>query len=160
MKDKEILEVLVDGGKASPGPPLGPSLGPMGINIGEAVKRINEVTKDFEGMKVPVKIIVDKKTKEFEISVGTPPCTALIKKELGLEKGSEHPLEKKVGNLKIEQVTKIAKMKMGDLLSHDLKKAVKEVIGTCVSMGITVEGKDPREVQKEIDEGLYEIREL
>jgi len=157
LKEKETLEVLVDGGKASPGPPLGPALGPMGINIGEAVKRINESTKDFEGMKVPVKIIIDRKTKEFDIVVGTPPCSALIKKELGLEKGSENPLEKKVGNLKIDQVTKIARMKMGDLLSNDLKKAVKEVIGTCVSMGITIEGKDPREVQKEIEEGIYEI---
>ncbi len=157
MKNKEILEVLVDGGKASAGPPLGPSLGPVGINIGEAVKKINEITKDFEGMKVPVKLIIDKKTKEFDITVGTPPCTALIKKELDLEKGSEHPLEKKVGNLKMEQVIKIAKMKMSDLLSYDVKNAVKEVIGTCVSMGITIEGKDPKEVQKEIDEGLYDI---
>ena len=74
---------------ATAGPPLGPALGPLGINIMNVIKAINDKTKDFEGMKVPVKVIVDTATKDFEITVGTPPTSALIKGELGSEKGSQ-----------------------------------------------------------------------
>ncbi|RLF01843.1 MAG: 50S ribosomal protein L11 [Thermoprotei archaeon] len=154
MPDK--VEVLVDGGKATPGPPLGPALGPLGINIVQVVKVINEKTKAFEGMKVPVKVIVEK-DKSFTVEVGTPPTTALIKKELGLEKGSSNARESKVGDLKMEQVVRIAEMKEGDLLGKDLREKVSEILGTCVSMGVTVEGKDPREVQAEIYSGKYEL---
>jgi large subunit ribosomal protein L11 len=153
---KETIEILIDGGKATPGPPLGPAIGPLGINMMQVVEQINQKTADFEGMKVPVKIIVDVGTKEFEISVGTPPTTALIKDELKIEKGSQDPGLDKVADLKMEQALKIARMKFDALLSNDYKNAAKEVIGTCVSMGITVEGKDPREVQQEIDQGIYD----
>lgn len=152
----EIIEALVDGGKATAGPPLGPALGPLGVNVVEIVKVINEKTKAFEGMKVPVKVIIDEKTKEFEVSVGTPPTSDLIKKELGLEKGSPHPREEKVGDLSIAQAKKIAEMKGESLFGTTVKKRVKEVLGVCVSMGITVEGKDPREIQKAIDAGEYD----
>lgn len=154
----ETVEVLVEGGKASAGPPLGPALGPLGVNVMQVVNAINEKTKHFDGMKVPVKVIVDPKTKSFEIEVGTPPVTALILKELGIEKGSGNPREQKVGNLSMDQVIKIAKMKYGDLLGKDLKRKVKEVIGSCVSIGVNVEGKSPKEVQKEIDEGKYDSK--
>jgi large subunit ribosomal protein L11 len=100
----EKLDVLVDGGKATPGPPLGPALGPMGVNVIQVVNAINEKTKAFTGMKVPVTLIVDSKTKAFEIKVGTPPVSALIIKELGIEKGSGSPKATKVGNLSVEQV--------------------------------------------------------
>jgi large subunit ribosomal protein L11 len=153
---KETIEILIDGGKATPGPPLGPAIGPLGINMMQVVEQINQKTGDFEGMKVPVKIIVDVGTKEFEITVGTPPTTALIKDELKIEKGSQDPGLDKVADLKVEQALKIARMKFDALLSNDYKNAAKEVIGTCVSMGITVEGKDPREVQQEIDQGKYD----
>lgn len=153
---KETVEILIDGGKATPGPPLGPAIGPLGINMMQVVEQINQKTADFEGMKVPVKIIVDVGTKEFDVEVGTPPTTALIKDELKIEKGSQDPGLEKVADLKIEQALKIARMKFDVLLSNDYKNAAKEVIGTCVSMGITVEGKDPREVQKEIDQGTYD----
>lgn len=153
---KETIEILIDGGKATPGPPLGPAIGPLGINMMQVVEQINQKTADFEGMKVPVKIIVDLDTKEFEITVGTPPTTALIKDELQIEKGSQDPGLDKIADLKVEQALKIARMKFDALLSNDYKNATKEVIGTCVSMGITVEGKDPREVQQEIDNGLYD----
>ena len=83
----EVIEALVDGGKATPGPPLGPALGPMGVNVVEIVAVINEKTKAFVGMKVPVKLTIDPKTKEFEVSVGTPPTSALILKELGIGSG-------------------------------------------------------------------------
>ncbi|HDJ50955.1 MAG TPA: 50S ribosomal protein L11, partial [Thermoprotei archaeon] len=82
---KQVIEVLVEGGKATPGPPLGPALGPLGVNVAQVVKAINEATKEFEGMKVPVKVIVDVATRQFEIEVGLPPTSALILKELGIE---------------------------------------------------------------------------
>ncbi len=152
----ETVEILIDGGKATPGPPLGPAIGPLGINMMQVVEQINQKTADFDGMKVPVKIIVDIGTKEFEIKVGTPPTTALIMDELKIEKGSQNPGQDKVADLKVEQALKIAKMKFDALLSNDYKNAAKEVIGTCVSMGITVEGKDPRELQRDIDQGIYD----
>lgn len=152
----ETLEALVDGGKATGGPPLGPALGPMGVNIMEVVKVINEKTKHFDGMKVPVKIVIDPKTKEFEVSVGTPPTSALIKKELGIEKGSGNARTDKVGNLTIAQAKKVAQMKGESLLGTDLKDATKEVVGTCVSMGVTVEGQDPKDIQGKIADGKFD----
>ena len=151
----EKIEVLVDGGKASAGPPLGPALGPMGLNIGQVVADINTKTKDFSGMKVPVKLIVDKKTKEYTITVGTPPTSALILQEIGIDKG---PGDNSAGDsvsMTMEQAVKVAKMKRDALLAKDLKAAVKEVLGTAVSMHATVDGKDPKEVQKLINEGQY-----
>src|SRR3990170_2993155 len=118
--------------------------------------KINEVTKDYAGMKVPVKVTVDPETKEFEVTVGTPTTSALIVSELKIEKGSGSPKTQKVGDLNMEQAVKIARMKSAELLSPNLKAAVKEVLGSCVSMGITVDGKDPREVQKEIDQGKHD----
>jgi large subunit ribosomal protein L11 len=153
---KETVEILIEGGKATPGPPLGPAIGPLGINMMHVVEQINSKTNDFAGIKVPVKIIVDVGTKEFEVKVGTPPTTALILDELNIEKGSQDPGMDKVADLSIEQTLKIARMKFDALLSNDYKMAAKEVIGTCVSMGLTVDGKDPKIVQKEISEGLYD----
>ena len=153
---KKIVEALVAGGQATAGPPLGPALGPLGVNVLVIVNKINEVTKDYAGMKVPVKIIVDTETKEFEVTVGTPTASALIVSELKIEKGSGSPKAQKVGDLSMEQVVRIAKLKQAELLSTNTKAAVKEILGTCVSMGATVEGKDPREVQKEIDEGKHD----
>jgi len=153
---KETVEILIEGGKATPGPPLGPAIGPLGINMMQVVEQINSKTNDFAGIKVPVKIIVDVGTKEFEVKVGTPPTTALILDELNIEKGSQDPGMDKVADLSIEQALKIARMKFDSLLSNDYKMAAKEVIGTCVSMGLTVEGKDPKTIQKEISEGLYD----
>ncbi len=154
----DTVKALVDGGKATASPPLGPALGPLGVNIMQIINAINEKTKQFEGMKVPIKVIVDPKTKKFEIEVGTPPSSSLILKELHLDKGSGTPSTRKVGNLTVDQAVKVAKMKQDGLLGKNLKKKTKEVIGTCVSMGITVEGKRPQEVQKAIDEGVYDSK--
>jgi large subunit ribosomal protein L11 len=156
MVDKKVVELLVAGGQANAGPPLGPALGPLGVNVMMIVNKINELTKDYAGMKVPVKVIVDPDTKGFEVTIGTPTTSALIVSELKIEKGSATPHSAKVGNLTLEQVVRIAKMKRPELLSRDLKSAAKEILGACVSMGITAEGKDPREIQKEIDEGKHE----
>src|SRR3989338_1727953 len=105
------VSLLVEGGKATAGPPLGPSLAPLGVNIGKIVADINAKTKDFEGIKVPVKVNVNVATKQFEIEVGSPPTSSLIRKELGLEKGSGNPKETFVGNLSLAQVKKIAEFK-------------------------------------------------
>jgi large subunit ribosomal protein L11 len=156
MADKKVLELLVNGGQANAGPPLGPALGPLGVNIMAVVNKINELTHDYAGMKVPVKVAVDVENKVFDVTVGTPTASALIVSELKVEKGSGTPNTVKVGNLTMEQVVRIAKIKRPELLAQTLKSAAKEMLGTCVSLGVTVEGKDPREVQSEIDEGKYE----
>lgn len=153
---KQQINALVDGGAASAGPPLGPSLGPFGVDIGAVVKAINEKTRDFKGMKVPVKVLVDPETKGFEIEVGSPPMSALIKKELGIEKGSSSPGEDVAGDLSMEAAAKLAKMKKEDLLAASLKAAVKEVLGACVSMGVTVDGKPAKAVQQELESGAYD----
>jgi large subunit ribosomal protein L11 len=156
MTEKKVIEALISGGQATAGPPLGPALGPLGVNVLAIVNKINEVTRDFAGMKVPVKITVDTETKEFEVTVGTPTTSALIVSELKIEKGSAAPKTEKVGDLKMEQLIRIAKVKRAEVLAKNLKGAVKEILGSCVSMGVTVEGKDPKEVQKEIDQGKYD----
>jgi large subunit ribosomal protein L11 len=214
---QRIVNALVDGGKATPAPPLGPSLAVFKVNIGKVIEDINERTKDYEGMKVPVKIIIDDVTKEYKIEIGTPPTSSLIRKELGLKKiapekkeekseeaegeekkkvvKKEKPVEAEnekkteekeevkkgtepeaeggetsekeepkerviVGNLTMEQCVKIAKMKRDSLLAKDMKKTVKEIVASCVSMPITVENKNPKEVLKEIDEGKYDSKIL
>ena len=156
MGKKKIVELLVNGGQATAGPPLGPALGPLGLNVLAVVNKINELTKDYAGMKVPVKVIVDPETKQFEVNVGTPTTSALIVSELKIEKGSGNPKAQKVGNLSMEQLIRIAKIKRSELLSKTLKNAAKEVLGTCVSMGVTVDGKDPKDVLREIDDGKYD----
>src|SRR5512136_1017430 len=156
MVDKKTVELLVNGGQANAGPPLGPALGPLGVNVMLVVNKINELTKDYAGMKVPVKVAVDVENKTFDVTVGTPTASALIVAELKVEKGSGTPNTVKVGNLTMEQIVRIAKIKRPELLAQTLKSAAKEMLGTCVSLGVTVEGKDPREVQGEIDEGKYE----
>ena len=124
---KETVEALIEGGKATAAPPLGPALGPLGVNIGQVVAEINKKTESFRGMQVPVKVEVDSETKEFTISIGTPPAASLIIKEAGIQKGSGNPLTDKVADLKIEQIIKIAKMKEDSLLGNDLKAKVKEI---------------------------------
>jgi len=155
MGEKKVINALVNGGQATAGPPLGPALGPLGVNVLAIVNKINELTKEFSGMKVPVKITVDVETKEFDVAVGIPTTSALIASELKIKKGSGEAGTKNVGNLTMEQVVRIAKVKRPTLLAKNFKAAVKEVLGTCLSMGVTVEGKDPREIQKELDEGGY-----
>lgn len=158
---KETVEIMVEGGKATASAQMAQTLGPMKINIQEVLKAINEKTANFKGMKVPVKITVDTETKEFELEIGTPPVSELIKKELGIAKGSGTPNKTKVGNIAIEQVIKIALMKKDSMIVNSLKSAVKTVVGSCAALGLLVEGKSPKEVNSEIDNGNYdkEIKE-
>lgn len=161
MTRTKTFKFLIEGGKATPGPPIGPSLGPLGLNLIEVVNKINQMTKEFAGMRVPVYVTVDIDSKTYEIEIGRPSTAALILKEIGVEKGSGEAGRKVVGDLKIEQVIKIAKIKWPDMMAKTLKAAVKEVLGTCVSMGVTVEGKNPKIIQQEVNEGKYDnlIRE-
>jgi len=150
----QTVDAMVEGGKASAAPPLGPALGPLGVNIGEIVSEINKKTADFKGVQVPVKIIVED-DKSFTITVGTPPVSALIKQEAHIQKGSGSPASDLVADLKIEQTIKIAKMKSDSLSGNDMFAKVKEVIGTCNSMGVMVEGKRAMETIQDINEGSF-----
>lgn len=156
LGEKKQVDALLNGGEATAGPPLGPALGPLGVNVLQIVNRINELTSGYSGMKVPVRVIVDVETKAFEVEIGTPTTSALIVKELGIEKGSGNPKAEKAGNLTVEQVVKIAKMKLPGSYALSDNSAAKEVLGSCISMGITVDGRDPREIQKEISEGKWD----
>ncbi|MCX6800717.1 MAG: 50S ribosomal protein L11 [Candidatus Diapherotrites archaeon] len=149
------LKVMVDGGKATAGAPLGPALGPTGVNIGQVVAKINEKTAAYTGMKVPIKVIINR-DKSFEIEVGSPPISALIIKEAGAQKGAANPKADKMGNLTIAQLKKIAEMKWEKMNSYKMKSAVKEVAGSCDSMGITVEGMRAADAIKEIEKGKYD----
>ncbi|MCS7140430.1 MAG: 50S ribosomal protein L11 [Candidatus Nezhaarchaeota archaeon] len=153
---KKTVRFIVEGGKATAGPPIGPALSPTGLNVMAVVNKINELTKEFGGMRVPVDVMYDPDTKEFEVKVGIPTTAALLLRELRAEKGSPSPAKQRIGDLTIEQIIKVALIKRPNLLSKTLKAAVKEILGTCLSLGITVDGKSPKDVQKEINEGLYD----
>jgi len=155
---KEKVDVLVKGGQATPAPPIGPSLSPLGVNVMEVVKEINEKTKLFAGMEVPVKITIDTGTKKFTVSVGTPPVTAMIKKELKIEKMAkvnEDKTRTSAGSISFSKLVDIARSK--DSIRGDLKAKVKQVVGTCQSSGVLIDGKTPKEVMKEIEDGTLTV---
>jgi len=159
MTDTVTIEALVEGGHASAGPPIGPALGPTGVNLYQVVQKINELSQDFAGLKIPVKITVNTTTKEFDIELGIPPSSALILREIkDVQKGSSEAGKKMIGNVSLDTIIKTAKMKKNVLLSTNLKAAVKEIIGTCVSMGVKVDGKLPKTIQKNISKGLYDTQ--
>lgn len=153
---EKTISALVDGGSASAGPPLGPQLGPMPVDIGQVVAEINEKTASFDGMDVPIDVIVDEDTGEFEVEVGTPPVAELLKEKAGIKSGSGEPNRDKVADLDFDMIKQVAEMKRPDLVALDLRGACKEVIGSAVSMGVTVDGEDGRVIQQRIDEGEYD----
>ncbi len=160
MGKKETVEVLIEGGKATPAPPLGPSLAPLKVNVAEVVSKINEATKGFEGMQVPVKVVVDTETKKYTITVGTPPVSSMLKKELRAQKLAtvdENKQRKLAGNVPFDAIVRIAEAKKDSLTGITTKAKVKQVLGTCVSCGVLVDGKDPKIVIKEVEEGKYEV---
>ncbi len=150
------IKLLVEGGDMKPGPVLSQKLGPTGVPMNQVIQKVNEATKSFKGLKVPVELEIDIKTKNVDIEVLSPPVSELLKKELGAEKGSGDHKQIKVANASIEQIISIAATKLPDLLSKDLKAAVKTILGSCISLGILVENKSPKEVINEIDEGKYD----
>jgi len=156
MGEPQKISSLVTGGGASAGPPLGPALGPLGVNIMEIIKAINDKTKDFEGMKVPVTVLVDPDTKKWDIEVGIPSAAALILKEAGLQKGSGASGSEWVGDVTIDVIAKIANTKLEKSYASSLKSVAKTIIGTCLALGIKVEGKTPKEITAEITEGKWD----
>ena len=155
MTDIQTVSALVTGGQANAGPPLGPTLGPLGVNILQIVTAINEKTKDFEGMKVPVTVAVDKKTKQWTVEVGIPSAAALILKEAGIQKGSGTSGATWVGDINMDSIIKVAKLKIDSSYAQDIKGATKEIVGTCLPLGIKIDGKNPKEVTAEINSGKW-----
>jgi large subunit ribosomal protein L11 len=203
MADKEIIEMLIEGGNAKPGPTTAPKLGMFKVDMKRLFDEINQETQDYKGMSVPIKVFVDKKNGSYTFKIGTPPVASLLAKELGLKKiavkqtgdkeetetengenSEEKPEEAKkepgkkltkkdkqavkkvekeekkerviVADAKMEQIVKVAKMKRPGMLSKTFKASVKEVVGSCVSMPLTIEGKNPKEILLDIDEGKYD----
>lgn len=150
------IKLLVEAGAMKPGPALSQKIGPTGVNINQVIKKVNEATKSFAGIKVPVEVDIDLETKDIEVKVSSPSASELLKKELGVEKGSGASSKIKIGDLSIEQIISIAKTKYPNLLARTLKAAVKAIVGTCVSLGVLIENKPAVEIQRAIDEGEYD----
>jgi len=158
MANKQTISSLVTGGEASAGPPLGPALGPMGVNILQIISAINEQTKEFQGMKIPVTVVVDADTKKWEIEVGIPSASALLLKDAGIQKGSGTSGTEWVGEVSVDMIAKIAKVKLETSYASSLKSVAKQIVGTCLSLGIKVEGKTPKEFTAEINEGKWDSK--
>ena len=150
------IKLLTEGGNLSPGPALSQKLGPIGLNMNQVIQEVNKSTNDFKGLKVPVELDINPSTKEFEVKVFSPPVSELLKKELGIEKGSGAQKKIQVANASIEQIISVTKTKLPDMLSKDLKAALKTVVGTCTALGILIENKSPSEIQEEIEQGKYD----
>lgn len=150
-----IIKLLVEGGAMKPGPAVSQKLGPLGLNLGKIISDINQETTMFKGTKVPVSLDVDPKTKTYTIEVFSPPASELLKKELGIEKGSGEHKKLLAANASIEQIISVSKVKHSTMLEKDLKAAIKSILGTCSSLGILVENKPAKEIIQEIDNGSY-----
>ena len=158
MGDKQTISSLVTGGEASAGPPLGPALGPMGVNIMQVIEAINEKTKEFKGMKIPVTVSVDADTKEWEIEVGIPSASALLLKEAGIQKGSSTSGTEWAGDITADSIVKVANVKLETSYASSLKSVAKQIVGTCGSLGIKIEGKTPKEFTAEVNEGKWDSK--
>jgi large subunit ribosomal protein L11 len=137
-KVKAVVKLQLPAGKATPGPPVGSSLGPHGINIPAFTKEFNEKTKNQDGFIIPV-VMTIYEDKSFTFILKTPPVPVLIRKAAGIEKGSGKPNTNKVATLTKAQVEEIAKTKMPDLTAGSLEAAMSMVAGTARSMGVLVE---------------------
>lgn len=138
-KINAIVKLQLPAGKATPGPPVGSSLGPHGINIAAFTKEFNDKTAKDAGLIIPV-VITIYQDRTFDFVLKTPPAAVLIKKALGIESGSGAPNKTKVGKLTMEQVKSIAETKMPDLNASSVEQAMQMIIGTAKSMGVIVEG--------------------
>lgn len=150
------IKVTVEGGQAKPTPPLGPTLSQLKLNVGEVVKKINEATAQFKGMSVPITIEVDTDTKAYTITVGIPTTTALLLKAANAEAPSGDPAHKKIGDLSLEALVEVTISKKDSMTAKTLKGAVSSMLGSARSIGLTVDGKDPKDVAKELKEGVHD----
>ncbi len=153
---EKTFNFIVSGGEASGGPPIGPALGPLGLNIMAVVNKINEGTAEYKGVKVPVEVTVDTDTKQFIVKVGMLSTYALVTQALGIQKGSQTPNTDFVGDLSFDQLISVARRKREGLLAASLKSAVKEILGSCQSIGVTIEGQPAKEMQALVSSGEYD----
>ena len=154
---EQKISSLVTGGAASAGPPLGPALGPLGVNIMEVINAINDKTKDFEGMKVPVTVAVDTDTKKYQIEIGIPSAAALIMKEAGIQKGSGASGTEWAGDVTMDAIIKVANTKLEKSYASSLKSVAKTIIGTCLALGVKIEGKTVLSLTLETCWSCFEI---
>ena len=150
------IRLVVNGGEMKPGPTLSQKIGPLGLNLGKLISDVNKATIEFKGMKVPIILNIDTKTKNITVKTLTPSVSELLKKEMGTPKGSGVPNKLKIGNMPIETIIKVAKTKQKDMLVNGIKEAVISVLGTAKSVGLLIESKDPKEIIEEIKEGKYD----
>ncbi|RMH08515.1 MAG: 50S ribosomal protein L11 [Aquificota bacterium] len=135
-----VVELMLPAQQATPAPPVGPALGQHGVNIMEFVKQFNAASKEFEpGTVVPV-VITIYQDRSFSFVLKTPPVSYLLKKYAKVQKGSSDPKRQRVGRVTLQQVEEIAKIKLKDMNTKDLKAAIRMIVGTAKSMGIEVEG--------------------
>jgi large subunit ribosomal protein L11 len=153
---KMNIKLLIDGGSMKPGPAIAQQLGPLGINMGKVISDVNSATSNFKGMKVPVELNINEKTKSFTIKTFSPPTSELLKKEINLEKGTADHKKVKVGNASIEEIIKVTKIKFPDMLQREFKSAVKSVLGTCKSIGILVENQEANDISKDVEAGKFD----
>ena len=147
---------LVEGGKATSGPPFGPALGPLGVNINAIITEINDKTKQYAGVKIPVKVHVDSSTKTYRVEVGAPPTSALILKEINIQTGAKAKGEI-VGNITMDQIKNVANAKESKIYGKTMGQRVNQILGTCKSMGVTCDGEDPRVVIAKIKSGELKL---
>lgn len=136
-KVKIVVKLQIEGGRATPAPPVGTALGPQGINLQQFVLQFNEATKDKQGEVTPVEVTIYE-DRSFDFKLKTPPAAYLLRVASGIEKGSGVPNKEKVGKVTKAQIREIAEKKMGDLNANDIDAAMKIVEGTARSMGIEV----------------------
>jgi len=137
-KIKAKIKLQIPAGKATPAPPVGPALAPQGLNIAEFCKKFNDLTKGREGFTIPVKVTVYE-DRTYDFILQQPPASELLKKAVGLEKGSGEPQKTKVGKITRVELRKIAEQKMADLNTTDIEKAMKIIEGQAKNMGIEIE---------------------
>jgi large subunit ribosomal protein L11 len=152
---EQKFNFIVNGGKATGGPPIGPALGPTGVNIMQIVNRINELTGEYDGLPVPVDVTIETDTRAFTVEVGMLTTFALISQVTGITKGSQTPNTNFVADMSFDDLIGIAKKKRPGIYAASLKTAVREVLGTCQSAGVTVDGRPAKQVQDAIVAGEY-----
>ncbi len=137
-KIKAVVKLHIKAAKATPAPPIGPALAQHGLNIGEFCKQFNDASRAQEGFILPT-VITIYEDRSFDFRMKAPITSQLIKREIGIEKGSGEPNKKKVGKITPEQLRKVAQQKMQDLNTNDIEQATKVIAGTAKSMGLTIE---------------------
>ncbi len=149
-----IIKIITQAGSMKPNPALAQKMGPLGLNMGKIISDVNNSTRSFTGMKIPVTLDINTKTKEIKVIVQQPSTAELLKKEFGILKGSSQPQKFKTANVPIETLIGLAKEKMA--LEKSLKSSLKTIVGACRSLGILIESKEAAVVTKEIDDGVYD----